>query len=658
MKLSDEQIGLIVHAEEKAALGYEGELSKKRAKNMNYYNCQPYGDEVEGQSSAVTSDVSDVIEWMLPSLIRIFTQGKLIARFESSRTQDDDEAKEKTHLSNYVFMHENNGVLTLHNMFKDALLQYTGTVKVCWEEEEEVSTTKYSGLSEPEYQALISDQSVKSVEEVEVYDSEFGPIYECEGVRVEKRGQIKYYNIPPEEFLISKTDRDFDDPVFIGHRSPKRRSDLMGMGFSKEVIESLPADEYYEASLQKNARYHDYQYQDSNPSIHSPNDLIYLGEYYIQIDVDGDGITELWKVFYAGNKVLEKEQVECHPFAVCVPIPIPHRAIGSCPAEQVSDIQYRKSHLVRQMLDNVYLTNYPRTAYSNKVDLDDLLTPRSAGVVEVDTEVGDVAGHISPIIVPNMIEGVMSAIEYTDMEREIRTGVTRYSQGLDAESLNKTATGFKGIMDASQQRLDLIARLFAEGGVKQIFTKTIDLLAKYQDTAMHIKVLGKPIEIDPRNWGANVNCRIDVGIGAGDRQEKIINLNNILQIQERYMAGGLVLSDQVKIFNTLEKLIDEVGLKDADEYFNNPEVPEETLFAQNQQLTQMVQQMQAQLQQVNPIADAEKIRAQAKLIEAQSKKETEAEKMNNEMAKFRAEMAARLTELELKYNQDVPGSSV
>lgn len=658
MKLSDVEIASIVKAEERQALDYEGELAKKRAKNMEYYNCEPYGDEVEGQSKAISSDVSDVIEWMLPSLIRIFTQGKLIARFDSANAQDDQEAMEKTHLSNFVFMHENNGVLTLHNMFKDALLQYTGTVKVCWEEEEEVKTTKYKGLSEAEYQALLASDDVKSVEEVEVYETDFGPQYECEGVRIEKRGCVKYYNIPPEEFLVSKTARDFVTPRFIGHRSPKTRSELISMGFKRDLVDSLPADQYYEASEEKNARYRDFdQFGMANPSNHSPNDLIYLGEYYLDIDVDGDGITEYWKVFYAGNRVLEKEQVEDHPFGVAVPVPVPHRAIGTCPAEQARDIQYRKSHLVRQMLDNVYQSNYPRIAYSNKVDLDDLLTPRSGGVVEIDTDAPDVMGHFGTIAIPNMTDGILRAIEYTDMEREVRTGITRYSQGLDAESLNKTATGFKGIMDASQQRLELIARLFAEGGVKQIFQKTIDLLSKYQDTSLQIKVLGRPMEIDPRNWGSNVNCRIDVGLGSGDRQEKIINLNNILQIQERFMLSGLVLSDQVKIFNTLEKLIDEVGLKDADEYFNNPEIPEETLFAQNQQLTAMVQQLQMQISQ-NPLADAEKIRAQAKLLEAQGKDQTENRKLELERQKLIMQHAQQMTELELKYSTDVPGSEV
>jgi hypothetical protein len=260
-----------------------------------------------------------------------------------------------------------------------------------------------------------------------------------------------------------------------------------------------------------------------------------------------------------------------------------------------------------------------------------------------------------------MIDGVMRAIEYTDSEREIRTGVTRYSQGLDGEALNKTATGFKGIMDASQQRLDLIARIFAEGGVKQIFEKTVKILGKHQDTAMHIRVLGEPLEVNPKDWSDNSKCRIDVGLGSGDRQEKIMNLNAILGIQERQMASGLVLSDQSKMYNTLEKLIDEVGLKSAEEYFNNPAMPQETLMAQLQLAMGQIQQLQMQAQQ-NPLAEAELIRAQAKMAEAQGKSTNEMKKFILEMAQkdehFRATLAKDLTKLELDSGANVPGAII
>ena len=658
--LSESQIGAIVKNELDAALSYEGEIAKKRAKLLDYYNAQPYGDEIDGQSSAVTTDVADVVEWMLPSLLRVFTQGKNIATFSPNRVEDEEEAEQKTLLANDLFLARNDGVRILHDMFKDALLQYTGTVKVFWDETEDTRITSYQNLSELEYQKLLVTPGVE-IDEVEIIESEVGEnTYNAQKVEVTTTRGIQYVNVPPEEFLISKAARDFERPVFIGQRSPYTRSDLVKMGFDPEVVKTLPADEWYEYTDQKNARYHDYDnWQDVNAGRHHPNDIVYLGEYYMEIDVNEDGVSEYWQVFYGGEKVLEKEQVEDHPFCVCVPVPIPHRAIGTCPAEQVADLQFRKSTLVRQLLNNVYQTNFPRVLHSNKAELDDLLTPRAGGLIGVDTDTPDVQGHVFPLAIQSQIAGIMTAIEYTDTEREVRTGITRYNQGLDAESLNKTATGFLGIKDASQQRLDLIARLFADGGVKHIFEKTVELLGKYQDEVMAVRVTGETLEIDPRNWSENQQCRIDVGIGAGDRQEKIINLNNILTRQLEFMERGLLLSDQAKIFHTMDRLVTEVGLKDANVYFNDPEIPDETLMAQNQQLVAMVQQFQSQQ---NPLAEAQMIEARARLIEAQSKGEREMTKFVMEQAQksdeFRANLAKELTELELKYEQDVPGSAV
>lgn len=658
--LSKAEVGAITKSNLEAALDYHGTLTKKREKLLNYYNCQPYGDEREGQSSVVTSDVADVVEWMLPTLLRTFTQGKVIAQFDGNRAEDEEEADEKTFLSNYAFLHENDGVLILHDMFKDALLQYTGVVKVYWEESETTEATKYLGLSQLEYQKLLMDDDV-TIESLEVeQDSDEGVVYNAKTVKVKKECGVRYANIPPEEFLIAKSARNFIKPSFIGHRSPKTRSELIEMNFDKDLVNSLSSDDDYSGSTVKNARYKDYDWlQDDNPSKQSANDIIYLTECYQAIDVNGDGIVEYWQVMYAGNTVLSMEEVDDHPFAVCVPIPIPHRAIGSCPAEQAADIQFRKSTLVRQMLNNVYQSNYPRVLHSNKVDLDDLLTPRAGGTIGVDSDAPDVAGHAQVLQVPAMIEGIMAAIEYTDTEREIRTGVTRYSQGLDLDALNKTATAFEGMTDASQQRVDLVARIFADGGVKQIFLKTVKILGKYQDESKTIKIMGKTLDINPSNWSKNINCRIDVGLGSGERKEKISNLNTILNMQTAFIQQGMVLSDQTKIYNTLDKLVTEVGLKDVSRYFNNPEQPNEVLAAQNQQLMQMVQQLQDQIQQIgDPLSNAETIRAQARLLGEQNKREIEQARMDQEDRHFAATMAKDLTKIEVDSHKNIPGALV
>ena len=664
MKMNDDEINRIVGAEEDDALTNYSEISDSRAKLLNYYNGLPYGDEIEGQSQVVTSDVSDVVEGMLPSLLRIFTQSKYVAKFEADDPKQDQEAALKTAYANWVFTRDNDGTMILHNMFKDALLQYTGVVKVFWDESKEVTKERYAGLSQFELQKLKIDEETEIEEQEEVEQFIGGQMVKTYDVRVKRtttKGRIKCVNIPPEEFLIARTARNFDKPRFIGHRTPKTRSQLVEMGFDKDQVYDLPADEYFEftTSEEKIARYWNYDgYYDSNPGDPS-NDLIYLGEYYVYIDTDGDGVNELWQVFRAGNQILGKEQVDEHPFAVVVPIPIPHRAIGSCPAEQVADLQYLKSTLLRQALNNIYQTNYMRTIVNERVDLDDLLTPRAGGIIRVNDE-APIGDSIQPLQVQPIAEPILRMIEYVDVMREVRSGVTRYNQGLDAEALNKTATGFRGIMDASQQRMELIARIFADTGVREIFRKIIKISSQMQDEVRQIKVLGQPLEIDPTLWRYNLDCRIDVGLGSGDRQEKVANLNAILQIQKELIQNGSVLTDQAKVYNTLERIVTEVGLKDSLLYFNNPAQPTDVLQAQVEQLTAAVQQMQAQLQ--NPLAEVEQIRAEANLAVQQQKQQYDMQKtlleLEQKQKQFETDYLTKLTELELKYKTNVPGALV
>lgn len=664
MKMSDSEINAIVEAEERDSIDFQTQIGKDRAKLLDYYNCRPYGDEIDGQSEVVTSDVSDVIEGMLPSLVRIFTQGKNIAYFEADRPEYDLEADQKTAYANWVFSRQNDGTLILHNMFKDALLQYTGTVKVYWDESKEVTKERYKGLSQFELQKLQLDEESEIEEQeerIEVINGAPITVYDVSVKRTKTVGRTKIDNIPPEEFLISRQARDFRKPRFIGHRTPKTRSELILMGFDRDIVETLPADEYFnfEVSDEKNSRYWNYDSVSENNPGDPSNDVIYLGEYYVYLDTDGDGVAELWQIFRGGNQILGKEQVDEHPFCVVVPIPIPHRAIGSCPGEQVADIQYLKSTLMRQALNNIYQTNYMRTIVNERVDLDDLLTPRAGGIVRVNDD-GPIGDSLQPLVVQPIAEPILRMMEYVDVMREVRTGVTRYNQGLDSEALNKTATGFKGIMEASQQRLDMIARIFADTGVREIFRKIVKLAMQFQNDAIQIRVMGQPLEVDPTAWRNNLDCRLDVGLGAGDRQEKIVNLNAILAIQQGLIQQGSALTDQAKMYNTLDKLTTEVGLKDAGMYFNNPAQPQQLLQAQVEQLTMMVQQLQAQMQ--NPLAEVEQIKAEAKLATQQQQQQFETQKLLLEMEQKRKEFETnyltKLTELELKYNTNVPGSLV
>ncbi len=657
--LNDGQIITAVEAEAELALGFRDEISRKRRILLDYYNTEPFGDEVKGRSRYVSPDVANTVEWMLPSILRVFTQGRHVGKFEADLPDNDDEANQKTELTNYVFMRQNDGTLTLYNMFKDALLQFLGVVKVAWITPKVVTEEKYSGLSQDEYDKLKGDKETE-IEEFTASETLQGTIYDATVKRTTEEGKVDYLNIPGEEFLINRNARDFVDPRFIGHRTEHTtRSDLIEMGFDKEVVNALPKDGRHRRTEAKFARSKQVLGTgDNNPTTSKANDLITLLECYPKLDIDEDGIAERWQIFIAGHKVLEKKKWDQHPFAVVVPTPMPHVAIGTCPAEQAADFQLVKSVLVRNALDNIYNTNWNRMVHNERVDLDDLFTSRPGGGIGVTGE-GPVQDAIFPLIQETQVAEILGAIEFMDGALETRSGVNRHNQGVDADSLNKTATGFRGMRDDSMQRIELIARLFASTGVRQIFRLTAALLSKHQDTAMQIKVTGEPMEIDPTAWRENLDVHVEVGLGTGDRNEKITNLSFILQDQAQLIASGSVLTDDAKRYNVYEKLITEIGLKDTSLYYNDPDDDQQTLMAENQQLKQMVEVMQ---QQANPLAEAEIIKQQGTLARVDSEQMNDMRikilELTEKQRQFNAILQKDLTELELVHDQNVPGAAI
>ena len=660
MPLSDIEVAAIVSAEEVQSIGYPGgddtsEIQHNRKILLDYYNQKKYGDEIEGMSQIVTSDVADVVNATIPELIRRFTQGRYIAKFNCD---DDEESNQKTEYANHVFNAENDPVQILGDLFKDGNLQYTGVVKTTWDETQTSSEENFNGLTEIDLARL---QLEKNLEILEIDEDDETGLFNVKAKKIINNGKTLIETVPPDEILISRRARSFIDPPFIGQRTPKTRSELIKMGFDKKLVKSLPTDVEVDNQV-KNARNDELQsYIEENPTSDASKDVVYLGEYYVYMDVDQDGISELWQVFWAGEKILEKNRVDDNPYCVYVPIPMPHKAIGTCLADQVADKQYWKSTLVRQASNNIYATNFNRVSANERVNLDDLLTPRHGGVVRIkdSAPVGDA---ILPIPVQNQVPAILQMIEYVDSAIEKQTGITSYNQGVDTESLNKTAYGFRGIRDMSQMRIELMARIAANGAIKRIFEKIISLAKVHVEDVVVVKNGTKTTEITPSQWSSQHECMIDVGIGSGDRQEKIANLSLIYQEQKELKDKGSPLVDDQRMYNTLDKVTTEVGLKGASTYFNDPEKPEDLLRAENEQLKLIVQQMQGQLETVAPLLSAEKMKADAKLqetvIKEQNKAEIEIAKLQQKDRHHDDDMVVKLTEIEAENKVDVPGSAI
>jgi hypothetical protein len=651
----------ILDSEIENAIGYvETETTEDRSKAIRYYNREPYGQEVEGRSSIVTGEVAEVVDGALPQLLRIFTQSDELVRFEPKFPGDEEAAKQATEYCNLVFFQDNDGLIMMHNWFKDALLQKNGIVKYWWEDSEDPIKEKYKNLNAEELTMLFADDEMELVSQnmnevsPEGIDPTGMPIpatysYDVVIKKKKEAGRVKVQNVPPEEFLISKRDKSIRDARFVAHRVMMTRSDLIAAGYSKDVVDNLPAYSDLTFSPERVARFERGEMPDESQSLDFSMQEIEVFECYIRTDLDDDGMAELVKVTYAGmSEILDKEEVDHIPFASICPIPMPHKFFGQSLADRAMDIQLIKSTITRQILDNLYLTNMPRmTAIDGQVNMDDLLTVAPNGVVRMKSQ-----GAVQALTVPPTAAQSFPMLDYMDNVLQKRSGVTQTSQGLDANILqNTTATAIAAMQQAGSGRLEMIARIFADTGVKDLFSGIFHLLCKYQDKARVVRLRGKYVSIDPREWKNNYDVSINVGLGTGNKDQQMAMAAMVLQKQEQILgtqgfSNPLVTVGQYR--NTLGRFIEAAGYKDSNEFFKEitPELDAQISAPPPPQQAPQDPAVQAYIAQTQAQIQGEQAKLQAKIqadqMKAQADIQLAREKASADIQLEREKAAAQL----------------
>jgi len=659
--MEQNELKSILQAEIDDAIGFiESETVEQRKQALEAYLRQPYGNEVEGKSQIVTGEVAEAIDGALPSLVRIFTGSDNIVVFEPQGPRDEASAKQATDYCNWVFNRDNAGVAILHDWFKDALMQKNGIVKAYWENKEDITKERYFDLSDDELAMLMSDETMEIVEqdttEFPIIDPMGQPVIDPMGMPVmasthnvvvqqkKKSGKVTIENVPPEEFLISKKARTIADSPFVAHRQMLTRSDLVAMGFNKKQVESLQMGDALAYTPERVARYaageQPYQTQTDDPSMQE----IEVFECYVKTDMNGKGIAALTQVFYASNEILQDEggkemveEVDYVPFHSICPIPIPHKFFGNSLADRTVDLQLIKTTITRQMLDNLYLTNNARVvAVEGQVNLDDLLTSTAGGVIRAKSQ-----GAVQQLVVQNVANQAFPMLQYLDTVQSKRTGVSDASQGLDPAILqNVTAAAVASMQQAGAGKIELMARIFAETGVKSLFQGILHLLCKYQDKARMVRMRGEFVEFDPRTWANQYDVSINVGLGAGNRQEQMAMLSMVLAKQEQLIgqygpANPYVSPAQYR--GTLGRMVEIAGFKDSAEFYK-PITPEQD---------QALSNPPPQEQQMPPEVQAIMARTQAEIQANQAKAQADIQLKQQQM-QIDTEMAQQKAALEMK----------
>ena len=684
----DDLLALLQRKEDDAAHYVHGQLGQERETALREYYRMPYGNEEDdGWSKVVSSDVSDSVEWILPALLKTFTSTDKAVSFEPTTAKDVQGAEQATDACNYVFYKQNNGFLILYTAIKDML-----TVRNCavmWRKEtkETVSSIPFKGATQEMLAMLMQEQDaeIEAVNQVPMMGQDGQPVLDQMGQPVvaydgrlkktEKRTICKVEAFSPEDLLV---DREWTSPLlqdcpYVSRLMRVTMSDLKEMGLVVGDDDDLEGSD---APSGTNIRLTDIQRIDTSTLGYGEDEDYgdesmsdgWLRIEFVLVDMDGDGIAERRCIYRLQDKILKNEVVSHVPIATASPILNTHRWDGQSIWDLVSDIQKLHTELLRQTLNNLYLTNNPRTKvltdsnWSPLANLDDLLDSRPGGILRQRD-----MNAISEQVTPFSAAASMPMLEYVQGMRENRTGVSRTSMGMNPDSLNNTATGRQIDQSASQQRVELIARIIAETLIKPIFQGILKVLTDGEMQKLSFRLRDEFVEYDPNEWRDSYDMTINVGLGTGDAQLKSAQLTTIYQMQQ---AGvGMGLATPKNIYHTMAKIVENSGFKDVQNFIQDPsnappaqpqQPPIELQLAQMKiqadmqksqaDMQQEVQKYQAETQMQMEI---ERMKAEAKRLEIQANLELQAanDQRDSEREQMKAQFEAAMEQQKLEFER-------
>lgn len=651
--MTDSELATALAEEERAAVTFrDSALAQEQENAIDFYEAEPFGDEEDGRSQIVAPVVAEVVDYMTISVLRTCVSGDRVVEFEPKKPGQHQAAEEATEAVTWAFMRGQDGYKVLHDWVQSGLIEKIGVVKTACIKERR---NRREQLTVDAEQLAMLDVEGTLLDYAENGDGTFV-------ARVQYPEVIKRYvdmPIPSEEFLFSPRTRHEDESYYIAHKCRKTLSDLIEMGFDPEVVEGLPTGSrsYYDDSRDYTRWQDEY---DAWVTRRGAMREVLLLEEYVRIDRDGDGIAELLKVFRVDNTILEVEEVDEQPFVVFTPFPRAHRMVGNSLADKVMDIQRTKSVIMRQTLDGLYLSNRPRATIDEggigDNTIDDWLTPGPGVLIRVKS-----GGEIKPLADAFDVTRGLAMLEFVTGEQESRTGITRLNQGLDADALNKTATGTALMQAQGQQMEEYVARTFAEA-VARLFGKKLRLMRAEGDPVT-VRLDGEIKQVDPTGWDPDMDVSIRVGLGSGRKEQRLLYRQQLFEALGAIAVQFPRLVDEQKAFNLVSGFVKDTALGLPTDFVNDPDQmePEEPkpdpamveaeakalIEAEKVEQARQQAQMQAMLKKQETDAKIMLMREEAAAkLELEAAKAESEQRMNMERMAFEQDMAERQFEVE------------
>tara|TARA_Y100000992_G_scaffold267844_1_gene206651 strand:- start:762 stop:2900 length:2139 start_codon:yes stop_codon:yes gene_type:complete len=641
--MDDETVqGIIQKAVEDAVDFIEAEITEPRLKSQRYYDGEVDIGYEDGRSRVVATKCREVVKSLKPSIQRVFLSTENVVEFVPRMPEDVEMCEQMTKFANYKFM-QNNGYRLLNDVFQDAMVKKCGIAKVMYEDKTTSEIHEFRNLTDEEFKYLIEPDEVTVLEHTEesettIVEDEVEAQVKIHDVKISRqktRGDISITSIPPEEFFVDRNARSIDDFFVVGHRTDMTIGDLLGMGFDHDEVHNLQGNmSTFEAESEFERRNYAVD-EDEDESVDPTSRKVVVTEAYMKIDKEGTGKPLMYRFILGGSgyKMLSCELADQVPFAIFEVDPEPHAFFGSSLVDLVMDDQDAATSMLRGVLDNVALTNNPGLEIvDGQVSVDDLLNNEIGRIVRVKQQ-----GSIREQVVPFTAGSTLPALQYFDSLVENKTGVSKASQGLDANVLQSaSATAIAATMQGAAGQAEVVARNLAEGGMRQLFRLIATVIINNTDKEEIIRLNNEFVEVDPRSWDSDADMMVNVGIGTGREAEKSAVLRETLQMQmnvwQQYgPQNGLVTMTNVR--NTLADLLTSVGLRNTDRYYLPVTMEkEQELIAQKQQQAQQAAMM-AQGQQTDPnqaFMATEQMKAQTKAQVDMARLQLDAQKAAND----------------------------
>ena len=665
-QMDDSELQGIITSDLEDAVSYiDSDLSPIRAKGTEYYRGDPFGNEEEGRSQVVAMEVRDTVSAMMPSLMRVFFSTENVVEFLPRGPEDVKGAQQATDYANLIFSSDNNGFMTTYAIFKDALVRKCGIAKYYWEDEEKVRIEEYSGLDDQTLQILSQENaevkivvsypdpsiSQEMIDQVNAQAAAAGQpapqvpmIHDVQIKRIVKDGRVRIMAVPPEELVIDRRARSFEDAALIAHRQMLTVAELISMGYDEDEVRDNLTSNDLDSNEEFLARQPLNNITGNNNTTNPMMQRVLYVEAYSRVDYDGDGIPELRKICCMGSgyNIVRNLPAAYIPFVDFPCDPEPHTS----PLESMSifdithDLQEIKSEILRNTLDSLAQSIHPRTAIvEGQVNIDDVLNNETGAVIRMRAP-----GMVQPFNIPFVGQAAFPMLDYVDQIKEDRTGMSKAAMGLNADALqSSTKAAVAATISASQGRIELTSRILAEG-MKKLFKGILFLITTHQDKPRMVRLRNDWVQIDPRAWDNSMDVSINIGLGQGDVNERLQGLMMIMQKQEQAlstMGADNPFVTMTQFSRTLRKIVELSGFRDASQYFKD--VPEGYMPPEKPK-TPTPEQVLAQVQAESIQADIQKKAAELELRREQMIRDDDYRR--DQMAQ---DLMLKKYELELKY---------